>query len=208
MNPTKHATKWAEIAQLHESQVREYILTNHESLGWEASTKPLIHLIGDWVELTLGGSIIDYGCGLGRNTLALADEGFHVCAFDTEEMIARIRAIEPTIEDEREIGDIVLCRKYDHLLTFFHRDKADLILVSLVAQHMHPDDLREAFSQFPKMGRNLLVTGRDWNDFVPRDERPMATWELIDEALGDSMILAREEHGPDDHGTKLWTVRT
>lgn len=202
MNPTKHATKWAEIAKLPNTQVREYILTNHESQGWEASTVPLLNLIKDWVKLDLNSSILDYGCGLGRNLIPLAAAGYHVHGFDTEAMI---QAATPIVNSNK----YKICL-YDDFQSIQHKADTstpfDMILVSLVAQHMHPDDIREAFSQFSKMSNKLLVTGRDWNDFVPRDQRPLATWELIDEALSDSMILVREEHDSGEHGTKLWTV--
>jgi SAM-dependent methyltransferase len=204
MNPTKHASKWEEIAKLTNTQVREYILTNHENQGWEASTKPLLNLIQNWVELAPGSRILDYGCGLGRNLVPLAAAGHCVYGFDVEAMIQAAKPL--MVESGYKIYLYDDFQYIQHLVDI--SSSFDLRLVSLVAQHMHPNDIQEAFSQFPKICTKLLVTGRDWNDFAPRNQSPMATWEFIDEALGSSMTLVREEHGCDEHGTKLWTITT
>lgn len=202
MNPIKHIDRWVKTAKLPTAQVKECILTNHESKGWEASAAPLLNLIKDWMKLNTGSSILDYGCGLGRNLIPLAAAGHYVYGFDTEAMIQAARPIIEASEYTIHLYDDF--QNIQHLVNA--SDPFNLILVSLVAQHMHPDDIRDAFSQFPKMGTSLLVTGRDWNDFVSRDQRPLATWELIDEALGESMILIRDGHGHSDHRTRLWTI--
>lgn len=109
-----------------------------------------------------GSTVLDFGCGVGRNTVAIAEAvgGASVLGYDNVEMLSRARAYIDAA-GHRDVGlffEWSLMRAANY----------DLIVASLVFQHMDLQDLRRTLRAMLKMLRvrdgKLLVLSRAQSD--------------------------------------------
>lgn len=136
----------------------------------------LFPYIGDRLdELT----IIDFGCGIGRNLYHLAEFSpcWNVIGYDQPRMIEytgeyfelkfrqprnKIRDIFPNLSTETN-WSILRCKK------------VDVIFSTLVFQHLSEKDLFGYVEDIKNMAKRLIVAGRRWND-----EKGNSTWGLLE----------------------------
>ena len=99
-------------------------------------------------------SVLDFGCGVGRNFPYLKSTARHVVGFDLEPMIERCR--------------LLATEKVD-LLTFDWEDvsrrRFDLIFAALVLQHLETDICRAYLADFAQMAPAIYVLTRLQSDF-------------------------------------------
>ena len=109
------------------------------------------------------GSILDFGCGAGRNLKYLIDQYEIVYGYDYPNMLKFIpdeikRAKNLLLLDDL---DKVLIRNYDE------------VLCSLVLQHIHVDELHEILKELSLHSRRFIIHSRTWIDFTFEDIMPI-----------------------------------
>jgi len=100
--------------------------------------------------------ILDFGCGMGRNTFELARLGHDVTVFDFPNMIQMLMA------DPRYTTKIAVETDWLRLVS----SRFDAILATLVIQHLPADVADEYLAAMAKMTGNLLVHSRAYLDYA------------------------------------------
>jgi SAM-dependent methyltransferase len=109
------------------------------------------------------GSILDFGCGAGRNLKYLIDQYEVVYGYDYPNMLKFI----PT--KTRDVNNLILLDSLDKVLLRNY----DEILFSLVLQHIHPDELHEILRELSLHSRRFIIHSRTWVDFTEEDIMPI-----------------------------------
>lgn len=125
------------------------IITGAKTVG---DLKPDINIID---ALRPYSKILDFGCGIGRNTFALNADGHAVTAFDFPNMIQMM------MSDPRYATRITVETDWHRLVEV----KFDAILASLVLQHLPADVADEYLAAMAKMTGHLLVHSRAYMDY-------------------------------------------
>lgn len=129
-------------------ELREQILT-----GFKAG-KPFTPYVPTLAMPSPLRSVLDFGCGLGRNFPYLASLGASVTGFDLPPMIERCRALAPA-PVERLSHDWLDVRAWSF----------DLIVASLVLQHIETDACRAYLRDFADMASHIYLLTRTQTDF-------------------------------------------
>jgi trans-aconitate methyltransferase len=129
-------------------ELRERILTGYKSGKPFTPYVPTVSLPAPLE------SVLDFGCGLGRNFPYLRTIASRVEGFDLPPMIARCRALA-TEQVSRLSSDWadVRTRRYD------------LIFAALVLQHIETEDCRRYLADFAAMAPHLYLLTRARTDF-------------------------------------------
>jgi SAM-dependent methyltransferase len=142
-------SEWADLAATaSDSDLRERILT-----GFKAG-KPFTPYVPTVTLPDAIASVLDFGCGLGRNFPYLASIAGRVVGFDLPEMIARARDTGPA-------GADVLSSDWDGVRAM----SFDLIFASLVLQHLPEEWCRTALADFARMAPATYLLARGQGDF-------------------------------------------
>ena len=140
--------EWNDIAAGDADDLRERILTGYKSGKPFTPYVPTIPL-PEPIE-----SVLDFGCGLGRNFPYLKTIASRVEGFDLPPMIERCRTLG-TEQVSRLSGDWmdVRTRRYD------------LIFASLVLQHIDTGECRRYLADFAAMAPRIYLLTRTHTDF-------------------------------------------
>jgi cyclopropane fatty-acyl-phospholipid synthase-like methyltransferase len=104
------------------------------------------------LDLATGGSYaLDFGCGVGRNTLALSKRYDKVIGFDLPNMIE-------LVPDENKASNITYSSEWAEVKEI----SFDTVLASLVFQHIHDDELHEYLKDLKT--NKLILHSRLWMD--------------------------------------------
>jgi 2-polyprenyl-3-methyl-5-hydroxy-6-metoxy-1,4-benzoquinol methylase len=116
--------------------------------------------------------LLDFGCGIGRNTYAAASfsSQWNVVGYDSAAMISRV-------------SDFAAERGWKHPenLRFtsnwrsLTEQKFDVVLASLVFQHIYETDLRTYLEDLKQMTKKVVINGRRFND-----DNGKNTWAIMD----------------------------
>ena len=140
---------WLTAARLADAdELREQILTGFRS------GKPFTPYVPTQALPSPVRSVLDFGCGLGRNFPYLTSLGASVTGFDLPPMIERCRALAPT-PVERLSDDWAALRA----------SSFDLIFASLVMQHIETDACRAYLRDFAGMAPQVYLLTRTQTDF-------------------------------------------
>ena len=140
--------EWSDIAAGDADELRERILT-----GYKAG-KPFTPYFPTLTLPTPLESVLDFGCGLGRNFPYLKTVASRVEGFDLPPMIERCRALatEPVSDLTSEWAD-ARTRRYA------------LVFASLVLQHIDTDECRRYLADFARMAPHVYLLTRTKTDF-------------------------------------------
>lgn len=146
----------------------------------------LAQLIGD---PRIAMDILDFGCGLGRNALALAQASpwWNIAAYDLPGMAARASDF---IQDKPGAEQITVM---DNLDMVYDSRPYDVVFACYCFQHIHPGELRPILSLLKECALRLLVIGRDWMDDTKANPFQFIEhegWHLIGERQYDE----RKDH--------------
>ena len=140
---------WEEIAaESDPDELRERIFTGFKT------GKPFTPYVPTIPLPTPVQSVLDFGCGVGRNFPYLRTIARQLVGFDVEPMIARCRELATETVD-------LLTSDWDDL----SRRQFDLVFSSLVLQHVDTDACRAYLADFAKMAPAIYILTRLQSDF-------------------------------------------
>jgi SAM-dependent methyltransferase len=145
--------EWLAVAEGDADELRERILTGYKTGKPFTPYVPTIPLPGDL------GTVLDFGCGLGRNFPYLKSIARQVEGFDLPPMIARCRALA---------SGQVLALHDDWSAVAGSGGPAgryDLIFASLVIQHIETDACRTYLRDFARIAPHVYLLTRARTDF-------------------------------------------
>ncbi len=142
-------SEWESIAEASDAdELRERIFT-----GFKAG-KPFTPYVPT-IELPARvGSVLDFGCGVGRNFPYLKSIAHEVVGFDLEPMIARCRVLATETVD-------ALTSDWEEVT----RRRFDLVFASLVLQHIETDACRAYLADFARIAPATYILTRLQSDF-------------------------------------------
>jgi SAM-dependent methyltransferase len=198
---------WMTVAASADDEIRERILTGYKD------GKPFTPYIPTLALPSNLDSVLDFGCGLGRNFPFLTAAARSVTGFDLPPMIERCRGSAADRVD-------LLSADWDRL----KGASFDLIFASLVLQHIEPAPVRLFLRDFSRMtpcvylltrnttdfGENLLGIIAETGLFVPGEwvevEHDPATHQL--KVMGRSSFDEARRRDGDRHFEVLLRTRT
>lgn len=95
--------------------------------------------------------VLDFGCGVGRNSKALSESYVKVIAYDLPSMIK-------LVPDENKASNITYTSEWEKIKGI----PFDTVLASLVFQHIHDDELNQYLSEINT--DKLVLHSRTWMD--------------------------------------------
>ena len=172
--------EWLAIAEYADEELRERILTGYKS------GKPFTPYVPTIV-LPPVESILDFGCGLGRNFPFLKSIALTVDGFDLPPMVERCRQ-----QATETVGSLV--SDWSEART----RRYDLVFASLVLQHIETELCRELLGDFAAMAPHLYLLTRARSDF----DAPVL--DLVgDEGLYDAHTCRIVDHDPATHQLRV-----
>lgn len=196
--------EWSKVDQYDLDTVSNLILTGKTAK--EA-------LPDKWLNKYLGNpiyslKILDFGCGMGRNTFELGASFPHwtIVGYDNENMISKVKEYYPIHYSKQVPLNICFISDWDIL----KHQKFDTIYCCLVLQHIHKDVLSSYISDFKRMTSRLVVSGRRFND----SEHLPSTWKILEDnglipnvfLNGDTEITYQSDGLLEDHNTAIYNL--
>ena len=133
-------------------------------------------------------SVLDFGCGLGRNFPYLSGIAQSVAAFDLPPMIERCREVAGGMVD-------LLSPDWNQLRQL----RFDLVFTTLVLQHIEPDPARSFLRDFSSMTPSVYLLTRTDTDFGENQLQMVADLGIFD-VVGECVEV---DHDPDTHQLKV-----
>lgn len=141
----------------------------------------------DEVKILFGnGSVaLDFGCGVGRNSVALAETYDKVIAFDLPSMIS-------LVPEENKLKNIIYTSDWEYVKSL----KIDTILASLVFQHIEDSELDSYLNDLSQIVDRLVLHSRTWIDHSASQVLPIVEKYFII----DTIEYSTDPNNPiDDH---------
>lgn len=153
-------------------------------------------------------SILDFGCGVGRNTFGLSkySSNWIITGYDNNSMLGKTSEYFKIHYSKSFLPNVTFDADWNNV----KNNKYNVIFCCLVLQHIYEDALIEYISNFKKMTSKLIVVGRRFND----DIKHRSTWKIIEECgliplefrKGDAIIPYISEGDINDHNTAIYVI--
>jgi SAM-dependent methyltransferase len=128
---------------------------------------------------------LDFGCGIGRNTVVLSKDYNRAIGFDFPNML-------DLVPDENKLSNII----YEHDWNKVKKVHFDLVLASLVFQHIEDSELDSYLKDLSQMTDRLVLHSRTWIDHSASQVLPIVEKYFII----DTIEYSRDPNNPiDDH---------
>jgi SAM-dependent methyltransferase len=177
----KGTNDWLDAARSADADdLREHILSGYKS---GKPFTPYVPTIALPSELE---SVLDFGCGLGRNFPYLRTIARRVVGYDLPPMIERCRQLASVSADELldDWSQAADCR-------------VDLVFASLVLQHIEPAVCRAYLRDFARIAPTVYLITRTDNDFGPR----------VLDMVGEAEVFEAGECVEVDHDSETHQLR-
>ena len=172
---------WLAVASGNEDDIRERILTGYKGGRPFTPYLPTLRLPAAI------GSVLDFGCGLGRNFPYLRRVARTVAGFDLPPMIERCRTSASESID-------LLTSDWDRLKLI----SFDLIVASLVLQDIEPAPVREFLRDFSRMAPAVYLLTRIRTEF---DENILNV--VVETERYDAGECVEVDHDPVSHQLRV-----
>lgn len=174
--------EWSALAaSATDDELRERILTGFKD------GKPFTPYVPTLPLPVPARSVLDFGCGLGRNFPYLKSVSARVVGYDLPEMIERCRALAAQPAD-------ALSSDWDSV----RREHYDFVFASLVLQHVAEPVARTALADFARMAPVTYLLARGQGDFGFSALDLAARSELFDP--GECRVV---DHDPRTHQLRV-----
>jgi 2-polyprenyl-3-methyl-5-hydroxy-6-metoxy-1,4-benzoquinol methylase len=162
---------WSSVGENDIDTVMNYILTGRKAIEAKAD-EWLINLIGPVDENI---RVLDFGCGVGRNTFGFATKcpSWFMVGYDNEGMLSKRDEFFHLQYDSPVPSNVNFTSDWESI----KNQRFDVILCCIVLQHINEDALSVYLKDFKSMTRKLVVSGRRVND----DPKRRSTWTILDE---------------------------
>lgn len=132
-----------------------------------------------------GSVALDFGCGVGRNSVALAETYDKVIAFDLPSMIN-------LVPEENKLSNIIYTSDWEYVKSL----KIDTSLASLVFQHIEDSELDSYLNDLSQIVDRLVLHSRTWIDHSASQVLPIVEKYFII----DTIKYSTDPNNPiDDH---------
>ena len=172
---------WLAVASGDEDEIRERILTGYKG------GKPFTPYVPTLRMPAPLACVLDFGCGLGRNFPYLRRIAASVAGFDLPPMIERCRVSASEPID-------LLTSDWDRLKLM----SFDLIMASLVLQHIEPAPVRDFLRDFSRMAPAVYLLTRVRSDF---DENILDV--VVETQRYDAGECVEVDHDPVSHQLRV-----
>lgn len=147
---------WAEVKD--KDIALDLILTGYKG---DVESMPVYDTVMS--KLNNKGSILDFGCGAGRNIAHLKNHYERVYGYDYPNML------EFVSRETREADNVYLSSDWDYISSLYW----DEILYSLVLQHIHPEEMRHILTRLASRCSRHVIHSRTWVDYTFEDILPI-----------------------------------
>lgn len=134
-------------------EMLDAILTGYEG---DIAHMPVYSDVIEALQPSVDKTLLDFGCGVGRNLSYLKDHYKSVYGYDFPNMLKNVP--RETLKSQNVYVssslDDIYSRKYDD------------ILFSLVLQHIHPEELETILTQLRFRASRFIIHSRIWVDFT------------------------------------------
>lgn len=166
---------WSHVSTLNLETVVDLVLTNGTSETIKSDIW-LIPMIGDNSKSL---SVLDFGCGVGRNIFDFSQKfsNWRFYGYDNPNMIDKSYEYSK-IKFNKMVSDysnLELISDWDRLKNM----KFDCIYATIVFQHIHEKDLNIYLQDIKQMTNKLIVSGRRFND-DRIDGKYKNTWQILE----------------------------
>jgi 2-polyprenyl-3-methyl-5-hydroxy-6-metoxy-1,4-benzoquinol methylase len=128
---------------------------------------------------------LDFGCGVGRNSVALSDTYDKVISFDLPSMIN-------LVPEENRLSNITYTSDWEYVKSL----KIDTVLASLVFQHIEDSELESYLNDLSQIVDRLVLHSRTWIDHSASQVLPIVEKYFII----DTIEYSTDPNNPiDDH---------
>jgi len=165
---------WENIKTKSLDDVANLILTNRKASEF---------FIDEWLYKLCGNkenslSVLDFGCGIGRNSFGMAyySDQWTITGYDNISMLEKATEYQ-IIKYNTPLLPINLT--FNSMWNVLVNNKFDVIFCCLVLQHIYEEDLNQYLSDFKKMTKRLVVSGRRFNDDVMNGVNKN-TWKILE----------------------------
>jgi 2-polyprenyl-3-methyl-5-hydroxy-6-metoxy-1,4-benzoquinol methylase len=132
-----------------------------------------------------GSTALDFGCGVGRNSVALSETYDKVISFDLPSMIN-------LVPEENRLSNITYTSDWEYVKSF----KIDTVLASLVFQHIEDSELDSYLNDLSQIVDRLVLHSRTWIDHSASQVLPIVEKYFII----DTIEYSTDPNNPiDDH---------
>jgi 2-polyprenyl-3-methyl-5-hydroxy-6-metoxy-1,4-benzoquinol methylase len=100
-----------------------------------------------------GLSVLDFGCGVGRNSVGLSKNFKSVFAYDLPNML-------DLVPEKNKLSNITYTSDWKKVIS----NKFDIVLASLVFQHIDDQELIAYLSDISKITEKIFLASRTWID--------------------------------------------
>jgi SAM-dependent methyltransferase len=179
--------RWAAAASREtDDELRERILTGYRE------GKPFTPYVPTVPLPASIDTVLDFGCGLGRNFPYLKTIARRVIGFDLPPMIARCRTLAPVAADAL-VDDWSAMRE----------TRVDLVFASLVIQHIDTPQVFGYLADFARLAPAVYLLTRTDTDFGAR------VLDLVSETGAfDADTCVEVEHDPSTHQLRAIATRS
>lgn len=201
MKDTFHG--WATVDKMNIDTVVDLIVTGKTAIEAKPDKWIYKYLAHSDEEIT----ILDFGCGVGRNSFGFAMESnkWTITGYDNDAMLSKIKEFSELHYDGKIPPNLSFTSDWDLVKT----KKFDLIICSLVLQHIYEDALIKYIQDFKQMTNKLIVIGRRYND-----DKHRSVWIILEEQKlipirfyeGDKLIPYKPEGDPHDHNMAIYVL--
>lgn len=158
--------------------VVNYVLKDHNTDNIKYDLHPTVDYI-DTNDYTKSLSILDFGCGICRNAVAIAKVFPHwsIIGYDNIGMFAQADNLH-----KLKFGSSISTLSNLQLESNWHKIKIlkfDMIYAGLVFQHIQEKYLKTYLNDIKLMTKTLLVHGRRYNDDM-YDGKHKNTWNILE----------------------------
>jgi SAM-dependent methyltransferase len=195
---------WSNVDVLNLDATMNLILTGRTAKNGFPSEE-LFKYIGD---KSKNLKILDFGCGIGRNTFGLNaySPNWTIIGYDNENMIKKTEEFHASNYSNNIPPSVKFYSEWDIVKTIHF----DVIFCCLVLQHIFENILFNYISNFKIMANKLVVSGRRFND----DTKKRSNWSILEDNglvphkfyLHQTQIEYMPEGHPEDHNTAIYLL--